>query len=67
MDHAAAFPLDLALRTLQRRIFLGGGDGGMSFVIVANIFRECARRPILERVKVMVEEWEFVSVVDASG
>ncbi|MEJ6391919.1 ATP-binding cassette domain-containing protein [Gymnodinialimonas sp. 2305UL16-5] len=39
----------------------------MSFVTVENIFQSYDRRPILERVNLIAQEGEFVSIVGASG
>ncbi len=39
----------------------------MSFVVAENIFQNYGQRPILERVNVIVEEGEFISIVGASG
>ena len=39
----------------------------MSFVTVSEVFQSYGRRPILERVNVVVEEGEFISIVGASG
>ena len=39
----------------------------MSFVTVEDVFKTYARRPILERVNVEVDEGEFIAIVGASG
>ena len=39
----------------------------MSFVTVEEVFQTYARRPILERVNVEVDEGEFIAIVGASG